>query len=114
MIDTGIEINHPELKDRIWVNTEEIPNDGIDNDKNGYIDDVNGWNFYDKNNKLFIRGEEDFHGTHVAGTIAAKANKIELPVLLQMLKLCLSSFSDHMEGTNLMRLLPLNMLRQKV
>ncbi|CAH0273236.1 S8 family serine peptidase [Peribacillus simplex] len=76
VIDTGIEINHPELKDKIWVNTEEIPNDGIDNDKNGYIDDVNGWNFYDKNNRLFIRGEEDFHGTHVAGTIAAKANKI--------------------------------------
>ena len=70
MIDTGVDINHPELKDAIWVNEDEIPGDGIDNDGNGYIDDVNGWNFFNNSNQVYV-GEEDDHGTHAAGTIAA-------------------------------------------
>ncbi|MCI8661640.1 MAG: S8 family serine peptidase [Lachnospiraceae bacterium] len=70
VIDTGVDINHPELKDAIWVNEDEIPGDGIDNDGNGYIDDVNGWNFFNNSNQVYV-GEEDDHGTHAAGTIAA-------------------------------------------
>jgi cell wall-associated protease len=45
IIDSGIDINHEDLKDKIWVNPGEIPGNGIDDDKNGYVDDINGWNF---------------------------------------------------------------------
>lgn len=69
LIDTGVDTAHPDLQNSIWVNTDEIPGDGIDNDSNGYVDDVNGWNFHSGNNQLF-HGREDNHGTHGAGTIA--------------------------------------------
>ena len=45
IIDSGVDIKHEDLKDNIWVNSKEIPNNGIDDDKNGYIDDINGWDF---------------------------------------------------------------------
>lgn len=66
LIDTGVDITHPELSGSIWTNTGEIPGDGIDNDGNGYIDDVYGWNFYDNNAQVFT-GTDDNHGTHSAG-----------------------------------------------
>ena len=72
MIDTGICIDHEDLADAIWVNTDEIPGNGIDDDGNGYVDDVNGWNFYHDNNQVYT-GEEDSHGTHGAGTIRANS-----------------------------------------
>jgi subtilisin family serine protease len=77
VIDTGIDINHPDLRNSIWVNENEIPDDGIDNDNNGYIDDINGWDFINNDNTVFDGDEihgEDIHGTHVAGTIAASIN----------------------------------------
>lgn len=70
IVDTGVDYSHEDLWNSIWVNEDEIPEDGKDNDGNGYIDDVYGWNFYSNNNRVFV-GEEDNHGTHSAGTIAA-------------------------------------------
>ena len=60
IIDTGIDTDHSDLKDSIWVNEDEIPGDGIDNDGNGYVDDVNGWNFVSNSNEI-CTGEEDSH-----------------------------------------------------
>ncbi len=50
VIDGGIDINHEDLKDNIWVNEDEIPENGIDDDNNGYVDDINGWNFIGNSN----------------------------------------------------------------
>lgn len=58
IVDAGIDINHEDLKDNIWVNTDEIPNNGIDDDKNGYVDDVNGWNFLGSKDGRMVTGEQ--------------------------------------------------------
>lgn len=71
VIDTGIDYKHEDLKANIWINTKETPSNGIDDDGNGYIDDVNGWDFaYGDNDPM----DGDSHGTHCAGTIAAQGN----------------------------------------
>ena len=72
VIDEGIDFNHPDLAPNIWVNPQEIADDGIDNDNNGYVDDVHGWDFKNGNNTVFD-GVDD-HGTHVSGTIGAQGN----------------------------------------
>lgn len=73
LIDTGVDITHPALSGGLWKNTGEVPGDGIDNDGNGYIDDVDGWNFYKDTNGVYNSrsSTEDAHGTHCAGTIIA-------------------------------------------
>jgi subtilisin family serine protease len=74
LIDTGVDSSHEDLQNVLWTNTGEIPGNGIDDDHNGYIDDVNGWNFYNNNNKIYVSSTDDSHGTHAAGTIAATAD----------------------------------------
>jgi len=71
VIDTGVDHAHPDLTQNMWINPNEIPNDGIDNDNNGYIDDVHGINaITDSGDPMDDQG----HGTHVAGTIGALGN----------------------------------------
>jgi cell wall-associated protease len=57
IIDSGVDIEHEDLKDVIWTNKKEIPNNGIDDDKNGYIDDIHGWNFLGNITKEHIEYE---------------------------------------------------------
>lgn len=71
VIDTGVDYTHPDLAANIWTNSGEVAGDGLDNDANGFIDDVHGYDF--------INGDGDpmddrYHGTHVAGTIAGRGN----------------------------------------
>lgn len=85
VIDTGVDYNHEDLKNNIWANEDEIANNGIDDDNNGYVDDIRGWDFVDKAGSS-CNGYEDCdkedndpmdinsHGTHVSGIIAANQN----------------------------------------
>jgi hypothetical protein len=71
VIDTGVDYNHPDLAANMWVNQNEIPDNGIDDDGNGCVDDVYGCDFVNDDGDPF---DDHFHGTHVAGTIAAVGN----------------------------------------
>ena len=81
VIDTGADTWHPDLTKNIWVNRHEIPDNGLDDDKNGFIDDINGWNFVERNNNartgVFDKDDDReavHHGTVVAGLVGAEGN----------------------------------------
>jgi thermitase len=77
VVDTGVDHNHEDLKDVMWTNRGEIPGNGIDDDNNGYIDDIHGINTLvrDSNGRATMNTmASHWHGTHVAGTIAATQN----------------------------------------
>lgn len=77
VVDTGVDYEHEDLKDRMWVNEGEIPGNGIDDDGNGYVDDVHGINTLFRDSEGNATGnprDGHSHGTHVAGTIAATQN----------------------------------------
>jgi hypothetical protein len=71
VIDSGVDINHPDLSANIWTNPGEIAGNGLDDDGNGFVDDVHGWDFVDNDN---LPHDGYGHGTHIAGIIGAVAN----------------------------------------
>lgn len=85
VVDTGVDYNHSDLVNNIWINSGEIAGDGIDNDGNGFIDDVRGWDFVTASSSVVYAGEDagpadndpmdvQGHGTHVAGIVGAEGN----------------------------------------
>jgi subtilisin family serine protease len=76
VVDDGVDFSHPDLASRAWTNPGEAgakATNGIDDDNNGHVDDVHGWDFCNDDNSVHDPNQ-DFHGTHVAGTIAASLN----------------------------------------
>jgi len=71
VIDSGCALDHPDLADRIWTNGYEIPDNNVDDDDNGYVDDIHGWDVVDNDNAPW---NANGHGTRMAGVIAAQSN----------------------------------------
>ena len=113
VIDSGIDIDHEDLKDNIWVNSGEIPNNGKDDDGNGYIDDINGWNFLgdadneqleyvrlvasgDTNNPRFSEAKELLSNERES----TKRNKEQYDGIFAQLKASNAAISKYLEKTN--------------
>lgn len=71
ILDTGVDWAHPDLKNKMWINKLEIPSNGIDDDGNGFVDDIRGWDWINNDNNPM---DDNSHGTHVAGIAAAESN----------------------------------------
>ena len=74
VIDTGVDLSHVDLAPNAWVNRGERAGNGVDDDANGFVDDVNGWDFLNSRPKTYENPDVDWHGTHVSGIIGAAGN----------------------------------------
>lgn len=72
LVDDGINASHPALQNTLWTNADEVAGNGIDDDRNGYVDDAQGWNFVDNNSNVQPRSSDPSHGTFIAGLIAGQ------------------------------------------
>jgi len=101
VIDEGIQFTHPDLDANVWTNPFD-PADGMDNDGNGYVDDIHGWDFDGNNNTIYdggTKGTLDDHGTHVSGTIGAEANGAGVVGVNWNVKLISGKFLGRRGGT---------------
>ncbi len=78
VIDTGVDTSIPQLKGSLWTNPGEIADNGIDDDGNGYVDDIHGWDFRDGDNSSLVGSKLHWHGTFVAGIIAAQPGEVPI------------------------------------
>ena len=74
VIDTGVDYHHPDMAANLWENSDEVPGNGIDDDNNGYIDDVLGWDFVNQDPDPMDDNMPVYHGTHVSGVLGAVGN----------------------------------------
>ena len=96
IIDTGIDTKHPDLKDNLWTNQAEKNGiKGVDDDKNGFIDDIHGWNFADNSNMVM---DYHGHGTHVAGIIGGQGKVCKPGVAPQVSLMILKYYSPGAPG----------------
>ena len=96
VLDNGVDLSHPDLAGRAWTNPGEIAGNGIDDDNNGHIDDVNGWDFCGGDNTLYEPGQT--HGTHVAGSIAASGNGVGIAGVAPLVKVMVVRFLSDNDG----------------
>lgn len=97
ILDTGIDLNHEDLGDSVFKNLAENPANNLDDDQNGYVDDYCGWDFINSDSSVYD-GEEDDHGTHLAGIIAAGANSAGIRGIASGVKLVPLKFMNGMSG----------------
>jgi subtilisin family serine protease len=71
IIDSGLQLDHPDLSGKLWINPGDIAGNSLDDDNNGYVDDVNGWDFVNDDNDP---SDDEGHGTQVAGVAAASTD----------------------------------------